>query len=118
MPARHAVIRLMLLVVFLNTTLGAWLHDSLHLAELGERLHVAATPVEAPSPEPDDEREIHRLCAWCLTQAHQAPGSAPPAAFDAPLSCGAALRLARSAASPPDAERWSFAVRDPPRILG
>ncbi|WP_157991354.1 hypothetical protein [Caldimonas tepidiphila] len=104
----------MLLVVFLNTTLGAWLHESLHLAESGTRPPAVAGGAEAPSPDGEPDEQLHPICVWCLTQAHYAPGGAPPAVLAAPLSGSAAPSLSRSATLPPHAHRWPFAARDPP----
>lgn len=106
----------LVLVLLLHATLGRGLHELQHLraSAFGGWNTQAA---DAAPGQPDDAPSSHAACAWCLSQAHAAPGGETPRAF-APPSQPLRVLAPRSALPIPDANRWPFAARDPPHALG
>ena len=113
---RAAWAGLLVLVLLLHATLGRGLHELQHLR--GPALGAWNTGAAASVPgQPDDAPGSHAACAWCLSQAHAAPGGETPHAF-APPSRPLRVLAPRPAVPIPDATRWPFAARDPPHALG
>lgn len=107
---------LLALVLLLHATLGRGLHELQHLR--GAAFGTWHTEAAAAVPDqPDDAPGGHAACAWCLSQAHAAPGGETPQA-SAPPSRPLRVLAPRSATPIPDATRWPFAARDPPHALG
>lgn len=114
--APAAWVALLALALLLHATLGRGLHELQHLSRLG--LGAWSTDADASVPDPrDDAHGSHALCAWCLSQAHAAPGGQAPQAL-APPSRPLRVAAPWSAMPIPDARRRSFAARDPPHALG
>lgn len=113
---RAAWAGLLVLVLLLHATLGRGLHELQHLrwSPAGAWNTEAADTVPG---QPDDAPGSHAACAWCLSQAHAAPGGETPRPF-APPSPPLRVLAPQSAAPLPDATRWPFAARDPPHALG
>lgn len=113
---RAAWAGLLVLVLLLHATLGRGLHELQHLraSAFGGWSTEAADAVPG---QPDDAPSSHAACAWCLSQAHAAPGGETPRAF-APTAKPLRLLAPQPALPIPDATRWPFAARDPPHALG
>ena len=118
MPVRPVLIRLLMWVVFLNTTVGAYLHQSLHLTESDAPLLALASEEATPplAGAADKDQELRLSCAWCAAQPHHALiGTLSPTLARSSSTClpgpfpDEALR--------PNPDRWPFAARDPPLIL-
>jgi hypothetical protein len=113
----RVLLRFLLLAVFFNTVVGMPIHESRHLRDSG----IAAAAVErAHAAAPQDDEELHGLCAWCQAYAQQAgtlpaagwQAHVPPAAIDLRLRAGTARTA--PATDPP---RWRFAARAPPHSI-
>jgi hypothetical protein len=113
---RAAWAGLLVLVLLLHATLGRGLHELQHLGGSAFGARTADAHASVPD-QPDDAPGSHAACAWCLSQAHAAPGGETPRAV-APPSRPLRVFAARPAAPIPDTSRWPFAARDPPHALG
>ena len=120
---RQILLRVLLLVVFFNTTVGTPLHAAEHLhghatgpVQASEAL-AASEHAEADGCLTDHDGTAHGQCIWC--PSHAQLGTA--LAGGELLLVAARTHVSRSspaapAAFVPQPERWHFAARDPPSL--
>jgi len=116
---RRALLKVLLIAVFVNAAIGVPLHAAVHLGD-GEVAQAhsfgAAEPASHDHGEDHDDR-ADGSCAWCLAYAQAS--SVPPAVLDALPSGDWQVPHARpTAAIAPafSAGLWSSAPRGPPPI--
>ena len=118
-PMSSLLLRLLLLAVFFNTTIGMPLHEATHLQRTGPDVVQAWSSLDAEEDVPvsGHGEQAHGLCAWCLAFGQQATAltstAIPPQA--------ATGRTAQRPPPPavafvPSPGRWRFASRDPPPL--
>ncbi len=117
MNHRRALLRLLLIAVFLHTCIGLPLHEAEHLrTAIGTGLETArVAPDDTPAPAKPAHAVEHGPCVSCMAFAQ-------PAAL--PTSIGWTLPEADAGGSGPQSAaafafvpapgRWPFASRDPP----
>eukprot|EP01136_Pigoraptor_vietnamica_P002769 Opistho-1_new@31155 len=119
MRFQGALLRLLLLVLCLNTTVGMALHSGEHFGT-----HQTATPVSltadvtdpagsGESGEPGDSDG--GSCDYCRAYAALGLFLDAPCALALPLQVGAAPSRVIALGFVPNPENWRFAARDPPR---
>lgn len=120
---RLFVLRLLLMAVFFNTTIGMPSHGASHIRQAADmaRAFVALDACEDPAQAggtagAQTAEDAEAVCAWCLGHAPHAAALLPHPGL--PLVAAALPERAPPRAVPgaiPAQNRWAFASRDPPR---
>lgn len=117
------LLRVLLLVVFFNTTVGMPLHAAEHLhghatGPAGATMALAASEHADPDGcASGEDATAHGQCVWCSSYAQLATALAGSDFVTAPgRSAASELNPATPAAFVPQPQRWHFAARDPPSL--
>lgn len=130
MRLRLAILRVLLLALCFNTTVGMAAHAAEHLREV-----LAASFIQVPDARPtslaagpdvpqtagpeaaqaEGDHESHgRLCEWCVAFSHPSVGLGAAQTVALPVQAAVPPQPLRDTGFVPEPRRWRFASRDPP----
>lgn len=119
MRYQRALLRFLLLVLCLNTTVGMALHNASHFGT-HEAARLAQVLVDDGSTGDDssgssESRDSDRgACDHCRAYAAQVPWLDRPVSIEMPAQARVLPRAMAELGVIPSPDRWRFAARDPP----